>query len=71
MELKEMIKGLEVREAEVRVIEEDGKKVKRSFPLTRKMREEDVLSWKEYGDEVVIVSMDGRKHRVSKNQKEK
>jgi len=71
MELKEVIKGLEVREAEVRMIEEDGKKVKRSFPLTRKMREGDVVSWKEYGDEVVIVSADGRKHRVSKNQKEK
>lgn len=70
-DLKQVIKGLEVRDAEVREIEEDGKKVKRHYPLTRKMREDDVLSWKEYSDEVVVVSKDGRKHHISKTDKEK
>lgn len=60
------LRGLTYGDAEEREIEEDGGKKKRSFPRTQPMRPEHVLAWKDSGAELVIVSKDGKKHRVKK-----
>lgn len=56
------LKGLELSTTEIRGKEKEKKRV----PVTRPLKESDVLSWKIYGDEVAIVAADGKKHRVAK-----
>lgn len=60
------IEGLVFRSSEVKEIEEDGRKVKRYTPTERPMKPSDVVSWKDYGDHVVLVTADGQKVRVKK-----
>lgn len=64
------LKGLKFRTAETRTIEEEGKPVRKHFPIERALRPSDVMAWKDLGAEVVIVSGDGRKHRVTKGKKD-
>jgi hypothetical protein len=61
-----LLKGLTFRTNEERTVEEEGKKVKRYYPIERPLTPADVLAVKDLGDTVVIVAGDGRKHRVAK-----
>lgn len=63
----EHLKGLKFQTSRVVEVEEDGKKVKKSYPDQIDMLPEHVLSTREEGDRLIIVSADGRKHRVPKN----
>lgn len=63
------LKGLKFRTSEEKVVTEDGRKVKKYVPVERDLTPDDVLDWKDYGDDVVIVTADGQKHVVSKNPK--
>ena len=56
------IKGLACCDTKKEEIE-DGEEL-RHVPVKRALRPGDVLGWKVYGNEVVIVTADGRKHRV-------
>lgn len=59
--------GLTYGDAEEREVEvEGGAKKKKKFPRTQPMKLKHVLSWKDCGKELVIVSKDGKKHRVKK-----
>ncbi len=60
------LQGIIYHDAEEREVEEDGLKKKKKFPRVQPMRLEHVLSWREDGKEIVIVSMDGKKYRVKK-----
>ena len=60
------LEGLTFRGSKVDEIEEDGKTVKKYVPFKRKMAADDVVSWKDYGDHVVIVTADGQKVSVDK-----
>lgn len=44
----------------------DGRKMKQYKTAELPMKPEDVLAYKDYGTEIIIVSSDGRKHTVSK-----
>lgn len=63
------LKGLKFRTSEAKEIEEDGRKVKRFFPKERPLTPEDVLSSKDYGDSIVLVTADGQKLTIDKTQK--
>ena len=63
------LKGLTYRDAEEREIEEQGVKKIKKFPREAALRPEHVLSWRDAGKEIVIVSADGRKHKVAKSGK--
>ncbi len=63
------LKGLKFHSAESKTVVEDGRKVKKFMPTERPLEPEDVLSWKDKGDSVVIVTADGRKVTVSKSGK--
>jgi hypothetical protein len=60
--------GLTYRDSEEREITDPdtGKKSTVYAPREKPLKAKDVLSWKDYGDEIVIVAGDGRKHRVKK-----
>lgn len=45
---------------------DDGEVREKRVPFTRPLEEDDLLDWKVYGQEVVLVTADGRKHRVKK-----
>lgn len=62
------LKGLTFRDAETRKVkdEDTGKEKEIAVPRERPLKAEQVLAWKDYGDLVVIVAADGRKHRVEK-----
>jgi len=48
---------------------EDGKPGKQFIPKETSLKPEHVLDWKDNGNHVVIVTADGRKHTVKKDQK--
>lgn len=64
------LKGLKFRSSTGRDVEEDGKKVKKYVPTERPLKPEDVLDWKDYGDKIVLVTSDGQKVTVEKDQKD-
>ena len=57
---------LTYRDAEERDVEDQGVKKKKKFPREATMKMKHVRSWTDSGKEIVIVSADGRKHRVKK-----
>jgi hypothetical protein len=63
------LEGLVFNTTEERKVKEDGKDVKRVFPIQVKATLDHVTAFKEVGDTVVICLADGSKHRVSKNGK--
>lgn len=63
------LKGLKFRSAEEKVVEEDGRKVKKFIPTERPMTPADVLGSKDYGDSIVIVTADGQKITIKKEEK--
>ncbi len=60
------LKGLTFRASKSEVVKEEGEKVRKFTVTKRAMRVEDVLSWKDYGKHVVIVTADGQKVMVRK-----
>lgn len=56
------LKGLRYSTTEVQGKGKDAKRV----PVSRPLKEDDVLGWKVRGNEVVIVAADGKKYRVEK-----
>ncbi len=64
------LKGIKMTGADEKIVEKDGRKTTQSIPWERQATEEDVLSWKDYGDFVRIAIKDGRKYDVSKERKE-
>lgn len=63
------LKGLKFRSAEEKVVEEDGRKVKKFIPTERPMTPKDVISFKDFGNSIVIVTADGQKVTVEKEEK--
>ncbi len=63
---KKWLEGLTFRSSEPKVVEKDGRKMKTYVAVEREMTEADVLSWKDYGQHVVIVTADGQKVTVEK-----
>ena len=63
------LKGIKMTGADEKIIEKEGRKVRKSTSWERPATEEDVLSWKDYGDYVVIVIRDGKKYNVPKKEK--
>lgn len=63
------LEGLTYSGAEPRQVMVDGVEKTRNIPLIRPLQPDDVLSWTDKGDAVVIVTTDGRKYCVFKNTK--
>lgn len=62
------LRGLKFKTSEGReVADEGGKKKTKYIPVERALKPDDVLSWKDRGDAVVIVAGDGSKHTVAKD----
>lgn len=68
------LEGLIYHYAEKKMIEKNGRKTLHAIPMTRPLKEEDILTrpdgslaFADYGDKVVIVTKDGRKYTVSKS----
>lgn len=68
---KEWLAGLTYRFADVKTVKDDGRPVKRSVPVERPLKAEDVIGVRECGDRVILVAADGRKHEVDPNAKKK
>ena len=61
------LKGLKVSiSVDKGVKEVDGKKLRVYETQTRDARPDDVLAHKDYGDSIVLVTLDGKKHTVNK-----
>lgn len=58
--------GLKFNFAEKRTAKKDGREVVRNIPQQRDLAPDDVMDWKDYGDYVVIVTLDGQKYNVPK-----
>lgn len=63
---KKYLAGLVYRGAKTKVVEKDGRKVQTSEPFSRPIEPEDVLSWADAGEAVVLVTADGQKVTVPK-----
>lgn len=68
---EEQLSGLMFHTSEKRFKEENGKEIPYYVPAQIPMKPEHVLSAKEVGDITVIVSKDGRKHRIGKPEEGK
>ncbi|MFZ2053615.1 MAG: hypothetical protein WAU81_05405 [Candidatus Aminicenantales bacterium] len=62
------LKGIKMTGAKTELIEKNGRKVNKSTPWERPAREEDVLSWKDYGEYIVVAINDGKKYPVNKKE---
>lgn len=60
--------GFTFRGATPKEVEEDGRKRMKYIPFERPLKPEDVLSFKDYGPHVVIVTKDGKKYTVKKGK---
>ncbi|NOZ81259.1 MAG: hypothetical protein GXP63_06330 [DPANN group archaeon] len=66
---RKWLEGLKFRGSKPKEVEKDGRKIRQYVPFERDMTEADVLSWKDYGKHVVIVTADGQKVTVEKDRK--
>jgi len=65
---KKYLKGLKFRSSKARDVKgEDGRKIKQRFPTERPLTPADVLSWKDTGASIVLVTADGQKVTVEKS----
>jgi hypothetical protein len=65
-----LLKGLTFKGAEVKTITDDqGKEKEKSVAFERKLTPDDVLKWEDMGDQVKIITADGRKYFVDKKAK--
>lgn len=60
------VKTIMMTGATTEIVEKNGRKVNKSTPWERQAKEEDVLSFKDYGEYVAIGTNDGKKFRVNK-----
>lgn len=68
---KKYLAGLKFRTSEAKEIKgDDGRPGKQHIPKECALRPEHVLDWKDTGDSIVLVTADGKKHKVSKNAKD-
>lgn len=65
------VKTITMTGAMTEIVEKNGRKVHKSTPWERQAKEDDVLSWRYDGDNIVIVINDGKKYRVEKSPKPK
>ncbi|MBI5075625.1 MAG: hypothetical protein HZB62_10740 [Nitrospirae bacterium] len=66
------LRGLKFRTSTSEVVAKDGgRKVKQFTPVERALEADDVLSWKDTGNAVVIVTADGQKITVQKDDGKK
>ncbi len=61
-----LLKGLKFRSADEKVVEEDGRKIKKFIQTERPLTAKDVISSKDCGDSIVIVTADGQKLTIEK-----
>ncbi len=66
---KKWLQGLKYRFSKPKEVERDGRTVTTYVAKERPMRVDDVLSWKDQGDTVIMVTADGRKLTVYKDPK--
>jgi len=66
---KKWLEGLKYRTSEAKTVEEEGRKVRKFVPSVRALKVDDVLSWKDCGSSVVLVTADGQKVTVPKKEK--
>lgn len=64
-----LLKGLTFMSSEEQQVIKEGRKVKVFEVLERPLKVSDVLSWKDCGSSVIIVTADGRKISISKKEK--
>jgi len=60
------LEGLTFSFAEKAMVEKNGRKTLQATPKKRPLKEDDVMSWREYPDKVVLATNDGRKYAVKK-----
>lgn len=60
------LKGLRYRTSEGRKVNEDGRDIVKHVSTERPLKPEDVLDWRDTGDDIVLVAADGQKHTVVK-----
>ncbi|EAT16071.1 hypothetical protein HTZ97_16335 [Desulfuromonas acetoxidans] len=58
------LKGLKYNSAVRKKVKEDGKEVVKTSLIERQLTVKDVLAARQDGDEIVIATADGRKHRI-------
>jgi hypothetical protein len=62
------LKGIMFATSEAKKVKKDGRETIRHIPVERQATADDVLNWRVDGDQVVIVTKDGRKYRVDKGE---
>jgi tRNA(Leu) C34 or U34 (ribose-2'-O)-methylase TrmL len=60
------LEGLVFHYADKKMVEKNGRKTLQAIAMQRPLKEEDVMSWKDYEDRVVIATNDGKKYTVKK-----
>jgi len=60
------VKTITMTGANVEIIEKNGRKTRKPTPWERQAQPDDVLSFKVYGDYIVVAIQDGKKYRVEK-----
>ncbi|WP_305042380.1 hypothetical protein [Geoalkalibacter sp.] len=68
---KKWLAGLKFNSSKAKTVERDGRQIVTYEPTERPLREQDVLAWSDQGDEVELVTGDGRKLRVAKAKDQK
>jgi len=63
-----LLKGVKYHDSEKKLAVKDGQKVYQYTPRERDLKPEDLLSKKEYSDSIVIVTADGQKIRIPKDE---
>ena len=66
-----LLKGLKFRDSVKKEVIKDGQKVYQYIPRERDLKSDDVLSSKDYGDTIVIVTSDGQKITIPREGKTK
>jgi hypothetical protein len=56
-------------ETEKNMVEKNGRKTLQAVRKARPLREEDLLSWKDYGDRVVMATLNGKKYTIARKVK--
>jgi hypothetical protein len=63
------VKSITITGGTTEIVEKNGRKVRKSTPWERQATPDDVLSWADRGDAIVIVTTNGYKFVVDKKPK--
>lgn len=66
---EKLLQGLRFRYSEEKIVTENGRKIKKYIPQERDLTVDDILSMKDYGDSLMIVTADGKKYSIQKKNK--